>query len=169
MRGFFLLFLVSFFAGCSLKTPTHNELNSRALSLALQSLSSSVSKEDAQNVANLSYKVSKELNNKFQRSSSPMFHNFLVNIGLKSNGLCYEYANELLEALRVLGPKSLNIYSVVSKKGEYFEHNALLVTSKEELNNGVILDPWRSANPLFWIDLSKDRYNWRVVKKQQKD
>lgn len=165
MKPLFLAFFSLFIVGCSLKTPTASTDDYRALATALQALSPSVSRVEAIDVAYLSFKLSSELDERFERSSSPMFHNFLVNVGIKEQGLCYEYADELLEALRELAPKTLNIYRVVSKKGEYFEHNALLVTSKETLHKGVVLDPWRRAEPLFWISLSKDRYNWSIVKR----
>lgn len=165
MRFFLALFLVLLFSGCAPKLSVDmEELNSDKLSSALMSLSSSVSHKEAVSVATTSYEVSRALEKRFKRDFSPMVHNFLVNIGAKEAGLCYEYADELLEALRKLEPRTLNIYRVVSKKGEYFEHNALLATSKEGVQKGVIIDPWRSADPLFWISLGKDRYNWTIIK-----
>jgi uncharacterized membrane protein YbjE (DUF340 family) len=85
-----LLFLL-FFCGCAVKynnlAPSNVKLNDR--NNKLLSLSSNVSKFEAKALATLVLSHSKVLAHQYKIVFSPNFHNFLINIGLKEKGYCY--------------------------------------------------------------------------------
>jgi len=116
-------------------------------------------------MAKFSLYYTKVLANKYELIISPNFQNFLINIGVRKRGFCYNYADDLVYALSNRGYKSFKLYRIIHKKGSIREHSAVLVSSHDNSDKGVILDGWRGAGELFYSLLKDDsEYEWKKVK-----
>jgi hypothetical protein len=116
-------------------------------------------KEFSQKAISYSYTLAK----RYALVSPPLWHNSLVNMGIKRRGLCYEWAGDLLQYLLKQGYDSLQFYYIGSDIGNYFEHNALAVSARGEgLDNSIVLDAWRNSGKLYFIEIEKDeKYQWK--------
>jgi hypothetical protein len=166
-----LIILVFIFSGCSIK---YNNINISKnspevvkLTTMITSMDSSIDKNEAKDLATFSIPYTKKLANSYGLVLSPNFQNFLVNIGLKKKGYCYNYADDLGYALVKRGYKSFDIYRIIHKRGTMFEHNAIMITPHYTTDKGVVLDGWRDAGKLYFCRKKDDEYDWKIFKKLQ--
>jgi len=169
---YILVLLVFVFSGCSIRysniTVTQNDPKVLQLSTMISSLDDSIDKKEARDLALFAIPYTKKLANSYSLVLSPNFQNFLVNIGYKKKGYCYNYADDLGYALVKRGYKSFDIYRIIHKRGSIFEHNAIMITPHFTTQKGVILDGWRDAGELFFSRLKDDKdYDWKIFKKLQ--
>ena len=54
------------------------------------------------------YFISKKLKTDYELVSPPLFHNFLVNAGIKTRGLCWHFAYDMSEHFRSKGFKDVD-------------------------------------------------------------
>lgn len=169
LRGFIEVFLPLFLSlflvsGCSIKhansTLDKDEVN--RLAGAICSLSDSIDKKEAHLLSSEAISYSKYLATKYELVAPALFHNFLVNIGIKERGLCYHFAQDMRERLEMLDLKTIDILWAVANKGECFEHNALVVVPKNGVfHKGILLDAWRNSSLLYWSRVGDDKdYIW---------
>ena len=94
----------------------------------------------------------------------PLWHNTLVNVGLKERGLCYQWADDMLAHAKERGYHSFDFYLGVSGLGTLWEHNTLVVSAKgEAFEQGVVLDPWRDSGELYFAKVGEDeKYEWQL-------
>ncbi len=136
-----------------------------ALTIALHKIDNEIDISESKRLASRILQRSKTLTQKFERSLSPVFHNFLVDMHLKKGGLCWHYADAIyLDLLRhqAIFPH-YRFHLVVAHKGEYFrEHNTVLVVAKDKpLNKGLVIDAWRDNKRLVFYPFYKDPdYRW---------
>jgi hypothetical protein len=132
----------------------------------LVDLSPSVSPAEARRVANIAYTTGRELAEKWKMGASPTVHSFLINIGVKKGGYCYQFANELLLRLYAEKLQTLELHWAESDPRTDTEHNVILVTAKgQPFEEGIILDNWRRAGHLLWGPLSGDPdHKWQENK-----
>ena len=165
LYGFRLFLLLWLLSGCAVKvaSPQERETRVHQLTKILLAQSSKISRVEAEDVAKRSVFFAEDLSRQYKLVSPPLWHNTLVNVGLKKRGLCYEWANDMWTYLHRKVYKSLKIYYIGANIGTYFEHNALSISAKgEDLNHSVIIDAWRDSGRLFFIELKKDKkYEWR--------
>jgi len=92
----------------------------------------------------------------------PTFHNFLINTGLKERGLCYEWSEDMITHLKNLKYHSFDLRWGVANKGEFNEHNSVVVVAKgAPFRTGILIDPWRHSGVLYWAKLDDDpEYKW---------
>lgn len=91
-----------------------------------------------------------------------LWHNFLVNVGLRDRGLCCHWTQDLLRAIEALGLKKYDASWGVSRYGTWREHNSVVVTAAgQDFEAGVVLDPWRNAGDLHWAPVATDVYPWQ--------
>jgi hypothetical protein len=89
--------------------------------------------------------------------SSPTFHSFLINIGIKKAGYCYQFATELLLRLEALNLKTLEQHWGESDAGTDTEHNVIVITARgQPFAQGIMLDNWRRSGRLLWGPLHGD-------------
>jgi hypothetical protein len=88
-----------------------------ALRARLAGLSPSVKPEEARRVAFIAYTTGLELARKWEMGSSPTMHSFLINIGAKKGGYCYQFATELLVRLEAQQFKTLEFHWAESDAG----------------------------------------------------
>lgn len=94
-----------------------------------------------------------------------LFHNVLVNVGLKKRGLCYQWAGDLAIRFRQLDLGTLEFHPAVARRDTLREHNGIVVCARgDPFEAGIILDAWRHSGRLYWDYVVQDRYPWRRVK-----
>jgi len=109
---------------------------------------------------------SKQLAARYEVTAPPLVHNFLVNVGIKKRGLCYQWSDDLYGHLRSFHFKSIQLKPLGANVGRYWsEHNALAVLPRgdSDLSHGLLLDAWRRAGTLYYTPITKDpEYTWRI-------
>jgi hypothetical protein len=137
-----------------------------ALRARLIALSPGVNPEEARRVASIAYTTGRELAQKWKMFSSPTVHSFLINIGLKKGGYCYQFATELALRLDAEKLKTLEIHWAESDPGTDTEHNVIAVTARgQPFAEGIMLDNWRNAGHLLWGPLNGDpSHTWQENK-----
>ena len=170
MKIIVLILALFFFDACAIKYKnihsTVQDKDVRKLTKMLTKLDKSIDKQEALDLALFSTSYTKHLANKYGLVISPNFQNFLVNIGVKKKGYCYNYADDLGSALLKRGYKTFDIYRMIHKRGTIFEHNSIMITPLWTNKKGVILDGWRNAGTLYFSRKKDDTdYDWRFFKK----
>ena len=115
----------------------------------------------AQRVAECAYAAAAQLRHDYGVIGPPLFNNFLVNLGIRKRGLCFEWAEDLLVHLDALKLNTLELHWAEARAGSLREHNCVVVTAKgQSFRQGIILDCWRHSGHLFWSPLATDHYQW---------
>lgn len=117
------------------------------------------SRQLSKDIFHKTYLLTKE----FDLASPPLWHNTLVNLGLRKKGLCYQWADALYVYLEPKHYKDFEFHFAGANIGEYFfEHNALVVTAKGgKVQDGIVIDPWRNSGKLYFSKVNEDReYHW---------
>ncbi|MCB1127296.1 MAG: hypothetical protein KDM81_12415, partial [Verrucomicrobiae bacterium] len=144
-----LLLLTATSTGCVSVPDAPREPDVQALRLALISLGPAVSGTEADRVARCAYQHSRELAREYRVVRPPFLHNSLINLGLKERGLCYQWAEDLLNRLRKLATESLELRWGKARAGTWREHNSVVVTAVgAPFETGIVLDPWRRSGRL---------------------
>jgi len=151
------------FYGCAV-TPTpapQSEID--RLTVLLSSLDSNIPKEESKQLSKDIFKKTRQLTEDFELTSPPLWHNTLVNIGLRKKGLCFHWSDALYEYLQQKEYVHFSFHLVGANIGEYFfEHNALVIVPQDgDIEEGVIIDPWRNSGKLYFSKVKDDRgYKW---------
>ena len=163
------LLLSVFFTACT-GTPSHTtQSRVESLSKLLRSLDSFISSKEARSLSNEIFQETGKLRKNFNPVSQPQFNNFLINVGVKKKGLCYDWSDALYLHFSKKQYTSFEFHLLVAHKGEYFyEHNTLAVVAKGgKILDGVVIDPWRDPEKLYFSKVSEDKkYKWRHRRKR---
>ena len=128
------------------------ENRSQALGRELAALDSRVRQEEAVQVAICACDYSRQLARDYCVVRPALFHNLLVNMGVK----------DLLTQLQTVHPVTLALRWGIARAGTYREHNCLVVTAQgQPFREGIVLDPWRHSGQLTWVHVSADSYPWQ--------
>lgn len=129
----------------------------------LQGLAGTVDERDALLVADTVIRTSKVLAEQYELVSPPLWHNFLVNQGVKKRGLCWHWTTDLLKQLRKLDQNSFDFHwGIAHAETPWRIHNTVVATGKgQAFDEGMVLDPWRDSGRLFWARVKADRYPWK--------
>ena len=128
-----------------------------ALRARLVGLSPSVNPEEARRVAYIAYTTGRELAREWRMVPSPTVQSFLINIGLRKAGYCFQFAAELLVRLDAQKLQTLELHWAESDAGTDTEHNVIVVTARgQPFAQGIILDNWRYSGHLLWGPLNGD-------------
>lgn len=168
---FITIFILFFITGCSVKYKNEH-LNEEKiftkqmqnLYLLVQASSNKIDKKEAKLFAFEAITYSKKLAKEYEVIAPALFHNSLINLGLKNKGYCYHYANDLKSYLDFKKFKSFKLLKIVSKRGEYFEHTSLILTRDDiEFKNAIVLDAWRNSGKLYFAKIKDDKkYDWEI-------
>ena len=91
-----------------------------------------------------------------------LWHNFLVNVGIRERGLCCHWTQDLLQEINALQLAKYHAAWGVSRYGTWREHNSVVITAAgKAFETGIVVDPWRQAGELFWTPVAKDSYQWQ--------
>lgn len=159
VRACTYLLLLAFFVGCANKPQVPLQVES--LEEMLSSLSADANESKKLSSKMLSY--SSQLGVKYRLVKPPLFHNFLVNTGVKERGLCWHFAYDMLSYAKEQNLKSFDYYIGGANIDDYWEeHNTLVVTCRGcEFKKGVVLDPWRDSGNLYYSYVKDDKkYIW---------
>jgi hypothetical protein len=154
--------LAFFLLACSTTSPSLFQ-NKQILSILLQSMSEDISQIEANTLAYEIYEETKKLRKKFDPVSEPHVNNFLINVGVKEEGLCYQWSDALYLHFKKRDYVHFTFHLLVADKGKYFsEHNVMVVVAKgKPVMDGVIIDPWRKPGELYFSKVKEDtQYNW---------
>ena len=137
----------------------------KQLEQALYTLNETVDKTEALLVAETAVRESAVLAEEYQLVRPAVAHNLLVVMGLKERGLCYHWTEDLMKRLQALNLKSFQLHWGVAYRGsELREHNCVVITARgQRFAKGIVLDPWRNSGNLFWAQVAKDSYPWKVL------
>ena len=164
-KNFFKLLLISFLLiGCVVDPPLPSETRTAQLSKLLQSLDKSIPQDKAMHLSQDILHETQKLTKEFELTSPPLFHNSLVNIGIREKGLCYHWSDALYVHLSQKKYPHFEFHLVGANIGEYFlEHNALVVVAKNgSIQNGILVDPWRNSGKLYFSRVVEDKkYQWK--------
>ncbi len=137
-----------------------------ALRTRLAELSPSVNPEEARRVAYIAYTTGQELARKWRMVPSPTVQSFLINIGVRKAGYCFQFATELLLRLDAQKLQTLELHWAESDAGTDTEHNVIAVTARgQPFAQGIMLDNWRHSGHLLWGPLNGDPdHTWQENK-----
>lgn len=163
-RSFLVLLLLWLFAGCSVKPqlPTHAQTDH--LSMQLKALNPATPKAETDRLAADLYATTAVLVKYYRLTAPPLWHNFLVNIGMREKGLCYHFADALFVHLKRGHYPHFAFHLAVANRGKYWsEHNTLLIAAKgKPITEGLIVDAWRHSGRLYVVPFDQDPdYHWQ--------
>ena len=161
---FKLLSLTFFLAGCAVTAPLTPQTNLTQLSTLLQLLDENISQDEAMKLSRDIFEHTDKLTKVFNMTSPPLWHNFLVNTGIREKGLCYHWSDALYVYLSQKNYPSFEFHLMGANIGEYwYEHNVLVVIEKDgKVEEGIIIDPWRDSGNLYFSKLNEDtQYHWK--------
>jgi hypothetical protein len=157
------LLLPFLFLACT-HTPETSQHQKSLLAGELRALDERIPAEEARRLSQEIFLESAKLRKKFKPVSEPHFNNFLINIGMKEQGLCYQWSDALYVHFRKSSYPHFDFHLLVSGQGEYFsEHNVLVVVAKgEDVMDGIIIDPWREPGSVYFVKVKDDHgYEWK--------
>jgi hypothetical protein len=141
-------------------------LEKRAEKLAadLAALGPDVAPAEAAEFARIAIFYPLDLAARYELTTPPLWHNTLVNFGIKPRGLCVQWAQDLLDRLEQVGASTLQLHWGIANQVAVFqlEHYAVVITAPgQPLKTGIVLDAWRDSGKWFWAPVARDEhYAW---------
>ena len=159
-RVFSILFLILFLSGCSsvhYNTPYQSSDNPRIEQLTKMLMQLSHDPKESKELATLAVTHSKELANRYNLVSPPLYHNFLVNSGQREKGLCFDFVDDLMAEIRTRNFKHFRFRWGRANGNQLDEHNVIVVLGRNTpFQEGVILDAWRNSGILYFTKVKDD-------------
>jgi len=139
-----------------LDLPGHEDFSSGALNVRRV--------QEAETVARTIVPAFADLRRQYEMVRPAIFHNLLVNMGIKDQGLCWHWARDLTDRLRDLDLKTFDLIWATARGETMREHNTVVVVSRGHgLEDGLLLDGWKKAGKPFWIRVPDDKkHPWKV-------
>ncbi|MGR3546685.1 MAG: hypothetical protein ACU0CB_02140 [Roseovarius sp.] len=164
-RRLVLLGLVSsVLAGCGAPPPPPEAEDVTRLAAAILDLGPQVDPEEAARAARISYEHSHRLALEYEITDPPIVHNTKVNMGLKPRGLCWHWARDMEDRLKLENFQTLDLHRAVANADNAFrlEHSTAVISAKgDSFREGIVLDPWRKGGRLTWAPVAWDKdYTW---------
>src|ERR1051326_8019813 len=164
-RWFFVVAILTVVASFCGELPAQVAANdvprARILGDRIAGLGTNVRRDEARRIAECAYATAQRLRHNYGAVWPPSFHNLLVNIGIRKRGLCFQWAEDLLEQLDALKVTTLELHWAEARAGTWREHNCVVITANgQPIRNGILLDCWRHSGHLFWSTVSADYYPW---------
>jgi hypothetical protein len=165
-----LPWLLCLLAGCATSTPVADlapiaeQDRTTELQLAIMALGNDIDRDEARLAASIAIEYPLELAQQYEITDPPLVHNTLVNLGVKSRGLCTDWAVDLLTRLRQERFRSLELHWGIANYENLFrlEHSTVIISARgDSLQQGLVLDPWRYGGLLYWAKTLEDSvYQW---------
>lgn len=129
---------------------------------AIVALSPAVDPAEAELVAEMSHHTARRLQREWRVVPPANFQNFLIHIGARQRGFCFDWAHGIGAQLRTLPLKTLTLHWAEAHPNSRLEHNVVVVTARDQpIYTGYIIDGWRAAGRLLWWPVVKDEYPWK--------
>jgi hypothetical protein len=137
-----------------------DEESIKGLRDAIVALSPSVNLEEAELISVTAHTASRSLAHEYRVTGPPAFQNFLIHIGLRQRGYCFDFARDIGARLKELKPKTLVLHWGESFANTNRENNGLVVTARgQAFRDGIVIDAWRHGGRLYWRSVTEDRQN----------
>lgn len=121
----------------------------------------SVLEEEALEIASTLVETTALLNKEYQMARSVLWHNFLIKIGAKKGGYCYQWTENLLTNLPSKKFQYFERHWGVHNDRKATENNAVIITRRgDPINKGIVYDAWRGKGYPYWRQVSKDTQDW---------
>jgi hypothetical protein len=147
--------------GCAAPARTTASTDHRHLAADLVALDPKVDHAEAELTARTACEYPLALAREYRLVRPPLFHNLLVNVGLRKRGLCYHWADDLAAKLGNLPGDTLMLHRAVAHRGSMREHNSIVITAAgQPFEQGLVLDAWRHSGLLYWGPVKADKYPW---------
>ena len=145
--------------------PAAHEQRIATLARDIAALGADVDPIEAGQAARLAIEYSLTLAERYEVSgASPVYHNLLVNLGIKPRGLCVDWTEDLMRRLQKARFHSLDLHWAIANYRNAFrlEHSTVVISARgDSLFDGLVLDPWRHSGRLFWAPTRDDAdYPW---------
>jgi hypothetical protein len=102
------------------------------------------------------------LKTKYKSFFIPIFHNMMIDVGVKKRGACKHWAEDLLSYLRKVDRKYFTVTWGEAHAKKFTEHNVAVVFPEYgRFDDGILFDPWRTSGKPFWVAVTADpHYHW---------
>lgn len=150
-------------AGCAAVPRDVTQSDIDMLALEIRNLGPAVDAEEAERAARIAYTYSLQLAQEYNVTDNPIIHNTKVNNGWRERGLCVHWAEDIEKRLNAENFQTLELHRAIAEGNEFrIDHSTAIISARgETMNEGVVLDPWRTGGLLFWSPTLKDqRYFW---------
>ncbi|MCU0605669.1 MAG: hypothetical protein MUC33_23775 [Desulfobacterales bacterium] len=139
------------------------------LQASLKDLGPATDPDEARRVAYTAVADSLKLAEDYRVATPALWHNLLIQMGVRERGLCYHWTEDLMKRLQALDLKSYQLHWGVAHKGsDLREHNSVVVTARNQpFDTGLVLDPWRNSGELAWAAVRQDEYPWEPLPRDQ--
>jgi hypothetical protein len=132
--------------------------------LLAESLSPSVDQREATLTAGTACAYSLELARQYRVVRPAIWHNVLVNVGVRQRGLCFQWADDLSARLESLHLRTLKVRRGVARLETRREHSSVVLAAPgQAFAEGIVLDAWRHSGRLYWCGVTQDKYPWIEV------
>ena len=165
LRSLFLIvrlaIVASFCGELPAQLPPGETLRAHVLGERIAALGPKVRRDEAHRLAERAYATGAKLRYDYGVFAPALFHNFLVHVGIRKRGLCFQWAEDLLAQLDALKATTLELHWAEARARRLRENNCIVVTAKSQpFRGGIVLDCWRHAGHLFWAPVAADHYPW---------
>ena len=158
------LCILFFFTACTTPNIESKKNVHHTLTSLLQSLDKEIAYKEAEELSSEILQETRILRKTFDPVNQAHFNNFLINVGVKEKGLCYQWSDALYLHFSKKKYTHFEFHLLVANRGEYFsEHNVFVVSVKgKAVMDGVIVDPWRTPGKLYVSKVKDDtKYHWQ--------
>jgi hypothetical protein len=120
-----------------------------------------VLKEEAELISSVLVHTTRKLSKKYKMGKSALWHNFLIKLGSKKGGYCYEWTEAFLNALPKERFRYFERHWGVHNKGRYTENNSLIIAGRGmRIHSGIVYDTWRGKGKPYWLFVANDKQSW---------
>lgn len=134
----------------------------KGFTAAMMKLSPTINPAEAQLVSVTSHETARRMAREWRVVPPSNFHNFLIHIGARERGFCFDWAHAIGAQLKTLPLKTLELHWAEAYPNSRLEHNVVVVTAiGQPIEKGYIIDGWRAAGRLLWWPVVKDEYPWK--------
>lgn len=145
--------------------PQATQLRVEQLRRDISQLSGDIDGDEARRAASIALEYSQVLAEKYRITGSAIYHNLLVNLGVRERGLCIDWTADLMARLQQEKFRSIQLHWAIANYQASFrlEHSSVVLSAQgESIEQGLLLDPWRFSGDLYWARTGSDPgYHWR--------
>ena len=128
---------------------------------AIIALGPDVDPAEAELVSVTAHTTARRLQKEWRVAPFALYQNFLIHVGARQKGFCFDWAYGIGGALKELPLKTLVLHWGASHPGTRLEHNCIVVTARgQPFREGYLIDGWRAGGRLLWWPVEKDEYVW---------
>ena len=165
--AFTVLLMLSACAGTAPSLELPPEVEGRRLQdldQSIQALGQHINPAESRQAARIAIEYSKTLAAEYELAGSPLYHNLMVQFGVRDRGLCVDWTTDLMARLKQEKFYSLELHRAIANYETIFrfEHSSVIVSARgANIEQGLVLDPWRNSGQLYWAPTLQDAgYRW---------